>query len=165
MRARNITLGILSPFSCAVAAAWLVTACGGGAPPPPTTGPSTGRHVVEPNAPSSGPRPTGGSSDGTTCEEARDQNNEEIAIGSSSGPDLSVKELGAVLNDGKFLDACQVPNDTKVNVCAAVKNGQVIGVTIATLPSDPELEQCIAKQVRGLSFPSNPKLDIVRTEF
>jgi hypothetical protein len=100
-----------------------------------------------------------------TCEQARDENVEEVAIGSAAAPDLSVKELGAVLNDGRFMDGCDVPNEAKVSVCAAVKNGQVLGVTIAMIPPNPELETCVAKQVRGLTFPSNPKLDIVRTDF
>jgi hypothetical protein len=158
MRSRNCK------FFVALCAACLACACGASAPSPAKSS-SSSRQGLDSNTAPSGPRPTGGSSDGLTCEEVRDKNVEEVAIGAATGPDLSEKELGAVLNDGKFLAACQVPNDTKVNVCAAVKNGEVLGVTIATLPSDPDLEQCIAKQVRALSFPSNPKLDVVRTEY
>jgi eukaryotic-like serine/threonine-protein kinase len=143
----------------------LACAACGGAKAPPVAAPTTPRHPVEQSAEPSGPRPTGGSSDGVSCEDARDQNVEEVNIGKASGPDLSVKDLGAVLNDGKFLQTCDVPSDVKVSVCAAVKQGQVVGVTVAMLPPNPELETCVAKEIRGLTFPSNPKMDIVKTEF
>jgi hypothetical protein len=155
MRLPLISLALLTIpcFSCA------------GAKPPPPASPAVSRHPVAQTVEPSGPRPTGGSSDGVTCEEARDQNVEEMNIGQASGPDLSAKDLGSVLNDGKFLQACDVPNDAKISVCAAVKQGQVIGVTVAMLPPNPELETCVAKEVRALSVPSNPKMDLVKTEF
>ena len=164
MRGQLSTLGRSSRAMLLVAAGAL--SCGGSAAPAPSApaAPVAHRRFERPTAPS-GPRPTGGSSDGTTCEEARDQNVEEVAIGAASGPDLTVRELGAVLEDGKYLETCQVAQDVKVSVCAAVKNGQVLGVTIAMDPPDPELELCVAKEVRALQFPVNPKMDVVKTQF
>lgn len=146
------------------ALAALVVSCGGSNPPPPS---SPSRVHVERSsaAPSSGAMPQGGSSDGVTCEAARDQNVEEVTIGASSAPDLSAKDLGAVLNNGQYLDACGVANGAKVSVCAAVKQGAVVGVTIAMDPADPELEKCVAAEVRKLTFPAHPKMDIVKTQF
>lgn len=154
-----------SPSSLVALIALGCAACGGSKAPEPASPTASPRHHQARTPEPSGPRPTGGSSDGVTCEEARDQNVEQIAIGEASGPDLTAKDLGAVLNDGKFLEACDVPNDVKVSVCAAVKAGMVMGVTVAMLPPNPELETCVAKAVRALSFPSHPKMDIVKTEF
>lgn len=142
----------------------LVVSCGGSNPPPPST-PTRAPVAHHVAAPSSGPPVQGGSSDGVTCEEARDQNVEEVTIGASSGPDLSARDLGAVLNNGQYLDACGVPNGARVSVCAAVKQGAVVGVTIGMDPADPEVEKCVAAEVRKLTFPVHPKMDIVKTQF
>lgn len=142
----------------------LCSACGGAPPTPPSRAPST----VPPPRPVSAPASSavqGGSSDGTTCEDARDQNVEEVTIGASSTPDLSAKDLGAVLNGGQYLETCQIPHDSKVSVCVAVRNGAAMGVTIALDPPDPDLEKCVAAEVRKLSFPSHPRMDVVRTQF
>jgi len=70
-----------------------------------------------------------------------------------------------VLNGGGYFSHCGVPNSMAVNICAAVQNGRAVGVTVSTKPNDPKKESCIASAVRGLSFPSHPKLDVTRTAF
>ena len=70
-----------------------------------------------------------------------------------------------VLNRGSYLNACGVPSSMEVNVCAAVQNGRAVGVTVTTRPSNPGIASCIARQVRGISFPSHPRLDVARTTF
>ncbi|HEU4409651.1 MAG TPA: hypothetical protein VFS43_30630 [Polyangiaceae bacterium] len=115
-----------------------------------------------------GGRPAGGYPSlpgGLSCEAAQARYTEEMRIGEKGAPDLSVGQLGAVLNNGSYLNACGVPPDTKVNVCAAVQNGRAVGVTVVTNPRNPSLESCVAGRVRSLSFPSNPRLDITRTAF
>ena len=90
---------------------------------------------------------------------------EEIAIGKKGGRDLDARALGAVVNDGAFLGECDVPQTTRVSVCAAIKGGVAIGVTVSMSPNDHELEVCVAGKIRALAFPVSPKLDVVRTEF
>jgi hypothetical protein len=53
----------------------------------------------------------------------------------------------------------------EINICAAVQNGRAVGVTVVTKPRNPGVASCIAGGVRGLSFPSHPKLDVTRTAF
>jgi len=77
----------------------------------------------------------------------------------------SAGQYGAVLNRGSYFAHCKVPNATKLSICAAVQNGSAVGVTVETSPYQPELAECVAKSVRGLKFPSRPRLDITKTTF
>jgi eukaryotic-like serine/threonine-protein kinase len=106
-----------------------------------------------------------GSSDGTTCAEARAQYVEEIDMQGGGGPDLTASDLGSVLNNGAYMLPCEVPETSQVQICAAVKSGIAIGVTVALTPSNPELERCVAQQVRGLAFPAHPKMDVAMVRF
>jgi hypothetical protein len=107
----------------------------------------------------------GGTSDGTSCEEAREHYVDEIDMQRGGGPDLTANDLGSVLNAGAYLSPCDVPATSQVRICVAVKDGVAVGVTVGLTPSNPEIELCVAKQVRGLSFPSNPKMDFVQVRF
>jgi hypothetical protein len=106
-----------------------------------------------------------GTSDGTSCEEAREHYVEEIDMQRGGGPDLTANDLGSVLNAGAYLSPCDVPATSQVRICVAVKDGVAVGVTVGLTPTNPEIELCVAKQVRALSFPSNPKMDFVQVRF
>ncbi len=103
---------------------------------------------------------TGG---GKSCDEAyleyEPSDEQEEMKSPSSG------QFGAVLNNGRYFAHCKVPNTTKLDICAAVQHGKAIGVTVRTEPYDPKLADCVAKGVRGLRFPSRPKLDVTKTKF
>jgi hypothetical protein len=91
---------------------------------------------------------------------------EEMSMGGPKGQaDLTAGQYGAVLNRGSYFAHCGVPDSMGINICAAVQNGRAVGVTVSTKPRDPRIQSCIAAGVRGLSFPSNPKLDVSRTTF
>src|SRR4051812_37724442 len=147
----------------AVIFAW---GCADSSAPLPKT-PSSPRS--DPGAPSLAPSPSSGpktgSSDGMTCDEARDQNVEEIDMQRQSGPDLTANDYAAVLNNGGYLGACEVPEASKIQICVAVRAGAAVGVTVALDPANPDVELCVAKQVRALSFPSHPKMDIAVVRF
>jgi hypothetical protein len=143
----------------------LVHGCGGGAAAAPSRSP-------EPTAPMEtghGPTPsmvTGkGSSDGTTCEQARESYVEEVNVGARGQSDLTADDFAAVLNKGTYLEPCALPSRNKLRICAAVQNGQAVGVTVASEPSAPEVEICIAKEVRKLAFPTHVKMDVVNVQF
>ena len=103
---------------------------------------------------------------GTSCEGAAAKYNEEYKINGNNGPpDLTAGAYNAVLGRGTYLNACGVPASMGVNVCAAVQNGRAVGVTVSTTPPDRRIQSCVAAGVRGLSFPSNPKLDVATTNF
>jgi hypothetical protein len=144
----------------------LLSACGGsngGAPAtkaPESSPQSTPVRTVE-------SVPAGkGSSDGMTCEQARDAHPDELSIGAKGGQgDLSASDFAAVLNHGAYLEPCALPSSSRLRICAAVQNGQAIGVTVAAEPAASDIEICIAKEVRKLAFPSNAKLDVVNVQF
>jgi hypothetical protein len=151
----------------AAALALLLSACGGSNGASPAVRPP---EPVVPNSPGRGPmEPIGagkGSSDGVTCEQARDSYVEEVSVGAKGGQaDLVASDFAAILNKGTYLDPCAVPSSSKLRICAAVQNGQAVGVTVASEPAAPEIEVCIAKEVRKLAFPANAKLDVVNVQF
>jgi hypothetical protein len=146
-----------------------VTVLGCGSPPPPATPapPSQKKAAAGPSGPSRPVAPPlqGGSSDGATCEEVIDANNEELTLGKKQEADLRLEELGAVLNNGAYLNDCDVPDKARLSICAAVKEGRAVGVTVAMSPSEPEVERCVAGKVRALGFPIHKKLHVARTTF
>jgi len=140
--------------------------CGGSSgpaparPPEPTVASEPGRGPMPPIASGKG------SSDGTTCEQARESYVEEVSVGGKAGQaDLSAEDFAAVLNRGTYLEPCALPSSSKLRICAAVQNGQAVGVTVAAEPTAPDVEICIAKEVRKLAFPTHAKMDVVNVQF
>ncbi len=79
--------------------------------------------------------------------------------------DITGQQYGSILNRGSYFAHCGVPDSTGLSICAAVQNGRAVGVTVTAKPRNRGIESCVAASVRGLSFPSNPKLDVTRTNF
>jgi hypothetical protein len=102
---------------------------------------------------------------GMSCESAQAAYVEEMKMGPAGQADLTAGQFNAILGNGSYLNACGVPSDMGVKVCAAIQNGRAVGVTVTTNPKNGSLSSCIAGKVRGMSFPSHPKLDIARTTF
>ena len=147
----------------------IIGACGGAAAPSvkspadPVVSSGTRRAAVD-----AAPQASlaGGSSDGTTCEQARDQYVEEINVGGAAqAADLKAEDFAAVLNNGSYLNPCDVPTTSKVVICAAVQSGRAVGVTVLLDPPSPSVEVCVAGQVRQLAFPTHAKMDIVNVNF
>ena len=160
----------LSPVTTlrlALPASLALLALGCGESPPPRTAPIVARPSSRGPKPRAATAPplSGGSSDGPTCEQAIDQNNDELGLGKKGQADLTSDEIAAVLNQGTYLAECEVPSDAEVSVCAAIKEGRAVGVTVALRPSSPDAERCVAGRVRALGYPSHPKLDVARTTF
>ena len=122
---------------------------------------------VSPGSGVAGARAGGGSypqlAGGMSCEGARARYVEDFD--KAAPPDLSANAFGSVLNKGTYLNSCGVPSSMSVTICAAVQNGRAVGVTVSTNPKDPKLSSCVAGQIRGLSFPSHPRLDVTTTSF
>jgi hypothetical protein len=102
-------------------------------------------------------------SGGMSCEGAK--NKYILDYDKSAPPDLGAGAYAAVLAKGTYLVGCGVPASMSVNICAAVQNGRAVGVTVSTSPSDGRVSGCVSNAVRGLSFPSHPRLDITNTTF
>ncbi|HVJ15983.1 MAG TPA: hypothetical protein VM686_11080 [Polyangiaceae bacterium] len=104
-------------------------------------------------------------SGGMSCEAAQAAYVEEMSMSGGGQKDLTAGQYGSVMNSGGYFAHCGVPDSTGVRICAAVQNGRAVGVTVTTSPRNGKLESCIAGGVRGLKFPSHPKLDVSRTTF
>ncbi|MFO7180432.1 MAG: hypothetical protein DIU78_017160 [Pseudomonadota bacterium] len=105
-------------------------------------------------------------SGGMSCEAAQAAYVEEMNVGGPRGQaDITAGQYGAILNRGTYFAHCGIPDSMGVNICAAVQNGRAVGVTVTTKPRDRRAEACVAAAVRGLRFPSHPKLDVTRTQF
>lgn len=102
---------------------------------------------------------------GMSCEAARSKYVEEFKIGNSGPPDLTAGAYAKVLNNGSYLNACNVPSNMEVSVCAAVQNGRAVGVTVTTNPPNGGISSCVAGQIRAMGFPSHPRLDVATTTF
>jgi eukaryotic-like serine/threonine-protein kinase len=103
---------------------------------------------------------------GMSCEGAQAAYVEEMNVGGPRGQaDITASQYSSVLNRGSYFGHCGVPDSMNINICAAVQNGRAVGVTVTTRPPDRRAQSCIAAAVRGLRFPSNPKLDVTRTQF
>lgn len=102
---------------------------------------------------------------GMSFEQALNSNNQEITMGAKSGPDLTDAQLGAPLRNASFISGCGAPESMHVTVKVAVKNGRAYGVTVSTDPANPGVAACVDRHVRGLSWPSNPKMDTLTTRY
>ncbi len=101
-----------------------------------------------------------------SCETAAASANETLDLrGAPGAPDLPREAFAAVLDDGAYLAACALPPGTALDICAAVQDGKVVGVSASTEPRNPALNACARRAVAGLRFPSNPRLDVTRTRF
>ena len=119
------------------------------------------------NANQETPRPPPGPSgpSGPSYESAIAGNNLDLAPGTKDVPDLSDAELSGPMRSGTFLDTCGVPATTKVTVKVAIRHGRAVGVSAYATPSNRELAWCVERQVRGLSWPSNAKMDSFVTTY
>src|SRR5262245_18214952 len=138
LRSRQVT-------ACA-ALAFGMLQCGSGPEPPPSkpTARPPGARAGAQDAPTASA--FGAESwDGVTCEAARDAHPDEVGVGAKrvEGPEPSDAQYSAPLATGTYLDECEVPQQTRVTVCAAILDGKAVGVTVATSPEDGEKERCV----------------------
>ena len=110
--------------------------------------------------------PAGTVSVGQSCEAAQAASVQQVEIGGPAGPpDLSVGAYASVLNRSSYFQHCGAPAGMRIRICAAVQLGRAVGVTVRTEPADRAVGRCIAQAVRGLAFPSHPRLDVATTTF
>ncbi|WP_394820573.1 hypothetical protein [Pendulispora albinea] len=104
---------------------------------------------------------------GMSYETALANNVQEVAIGSGGKPepDLTDAQLSAPLKNAKFISGCGAPSDMSVTVKVAIKNGRAVGVSVYPNPANAGVASCIDHAVRGLSWPSNSKMDTLTTTY
>jgi hypothetical protein len=102
----------------------------------------------------------------SSCEAAMARNNEQLTIGAARGPaDITREAYASILQNGRYLAGCSIPDRTVFEVCAAVKDGRAVGITITSSPASPALNACVRGAVARLKFPQNPRLDVTHTRF
>jgi len=102
----------------------------------------------------------------SSCEAAIARNNEQLNIGGPRGAaDITREAYASILQNGRYLAGCSIPERTVFEICAAVKDGRAVGITIASSPPSPELNRCVRKAVARLQFPQNSRLDVTHTRF
>ena len=102
----------------------------------------------------------------SSCEAAIARNNEQLTIGAARGPaDITREAYAAILQNGRYLAGCSVPDRTVFEICAAVKDGHAIGITIVSNPPSQALNACVRGAVARLKFPQNSRLDVTHTRF
>lgn len=125
-------------------------------PPSPT-------HAEEPRGE---PRPRRPLAALPSCEAAVARNEEHLEIGAARGPaDITRESFGRVLQDGAYLRGCSVPERMVLEICAAVKQGRAVGVTVTTAPPNPGVAACVRTAVGRLGFPYGERLDVTHTRF
>lgn len=107
----------------------------------------------------------GGFAAGMSYEAALSSNVQEVNIGKGSGPDLTDGQLNAPMRNASFISGCGAPDSMKVTVKVAVKNGRAVGVSVYPSPPDAKVASCVDRHVRGLSWPSSPKMDSFTTTY
>lgn len=102
---------------------------------------------------------------GKSCEKAIDENPQEIKMGGKQTADLTAEQLGRPMANSAFMSSCGLPDSSGVDICAAVKNGKPLGVSVTVKPANNKVATCIDRSVRKLSFPKSDKLDVVKQTF
>jgi hypothetical protein len=106
-----------------------------------------------------------GHAGGGSFESVLDNNNEEMVMGAAQTPDLTKEQLAGPMRSVSFISACGAPDNMKVTVRVAVKNGRAAGVTVSTNPPNASVAACIDGRVRGLGWPVSPKADFVTMSY
>jgi hypothetical protein len=101
-----------------------------------------------------------------SCEAAAASANQMMDLGAARGaPDLTREAFASVLENGAYLAHCAVPARTALEICAAVQDGKVVGVSVTSEPRDPAVNACVRRAVVALGFPRSERLDLTRTRF
>jgi hypothetical protein len=102
----------------------------------------------------------------SSCENAIARNNEQVSIGGPRGPaDITREAYAAILQNGGYLSGCSIPERTVFEICAAVREGRAVGVTVTSSPPSSSLNACVRRAVSRLKFPHNSRLDVTHTRF
>lgn len=121
------------------------------------------RPDIEPTAPRAAPTTAGAVS---SCEAVAAASGDEMDLTAArGGPDLTRDAFSAILEHGAYLAPCGVPDGTAIEICAAVRQGRALGVTVVTSPPSARVSACVQRVVASMTFPSNPRLDVTRTRF
>ncbi len=105
-------------------------------------------------------------STGKSCEKAMDENPQTMDMGKKDKtPDLTKDQLGQPMRSSVFFSGCGLADSANADICVAVKQGRVLGVSVKVSPTNNKVAACIDKATRKLRFPESDKLDLVKQHF
>jgi hypothetical protein len=101
-----------------------------------------------------------------SCESVAASANQTIDLEAApAAPDLTRDAFASVLENGAYLARCAIPSRTALEICAAIRDGKVVGVSVRSEPQSPAVNACVRRAVAGLRFARSPRLDVTRTRF
>ena len=105
--------------------------------------------------------------DGPSCDEAiAAYESEHGPVGDEGALSPEDEEaMKDVLNRGSYLNSCEVASTASVDICAAIIEGGVVGVTVRVDPAFQNQVDCVASSIRRMEFPSHPQMTQARTSF
>jgi hypothetical protein len=102
----------------------------------------------------------------SSCEAVVATANDVMDLTAARGtPDITRGAYASLLERGGYLMPCGVPESMALEVCAAVRDGRAVGITVVTRPADARVRACVRNAVAALPFPKSPRLDVTRTRF
>ncbi len=105
-------------------------------------------------------------STGKSCERAAEENPQTLDLAKrDGGRDLTDDELGGPMRSSRFFAHCDLKEAENAEICAAIRGGRPLGVSVAVSPSNKRAAACIDRAARKLRFPASEKLDVVRQKF
>jgi len=104
---------------------------------------------------------------GTSCRKAVDVARRAAEAGDipEEPPPEHDDDVKEILNNGAYLNRCEVPEDSAIDICAVVKDGGATGVTVELSAGTENQANCVADAVRGLAFPAHEAASVPRTHF
>lgn len=104
--------------------------------------------------------------DGESCEEAQESywaSRRGVPTGTPPGTVLDF--LDEVFTRADFAEDCGLPSDWGMFICAVVRQGTAIGVSVRTTPASLATADCVAAAVRRGAFPLRPGLALAEVSF
>jgi hypothetical protein len=113
------------------------------------------------------PRRTEGRNNGLpSCEAAIESAHQDVDFSQGNGTaDLPTSVIAAVLENGAWLSSCGTPASTSLDVCVAIRGGNVIGASVVARPANADLAACVRRRASSLQFPYSSHVDLARTRF
>ncbi|MEO6601813.1 MAG: hypothetical protein ABIQ16_18185 [Polyangiaceae bacterium] len=113
------------------------------------------------------PRSTEARSNGLpSCEAAIESAHQDVDFSQGNGTaDLPTSVIAAILENGAWLSSCGVPASTSLEVCVAIRGGNVIGASAVSRPPNTDVTACVKRRASSLQFPYSSHVDIARTRF
>lgn len=101
---------------------------------------------------------------GKSCEKAFEETPDTMVMGKAQEKDLSAEQLGAPIGSS-IVTRCGLPNSSKADICATMKDGKALGVSVAVTPPNNKVAACIDKATRRLSYPVSHRPNKIHKAF